>query len=285
MRDLTAFKQRRIRTSDYACQYMAVDSFVHRLGAGAKLLIGALLGAAAVLAQEPWALGAVLALNAGYYFGARLTLSGLWRDTRYLVVQSVIIVGLYAARYGVPAGLWPGLRIALQIGLFFIPGVVFLRTTQASQMMRGLGKVLPYRLSFLVFTSFRFVPLFAREIRQIAMAQRLRGARLSGADLLHPGNWRDMFHCLMIPLLVRALKTADEVALSAEGRGFGIRPERTYFDVLLAQEAVPDRARDDDVPSGSTGLAASACGSTLRSAGPDASGCPVARSMTSREAP
>ncbi len=285
MRDHTAFRPRRIRTSDYACQYMAVDSFVHRLGAGAKLLIGTLLGAAAVLAQEPWSLGAVLALNAGYYFGARLTLSGLWRDTRYLLVQAVIIVGLYAARYGVPAGLWPGLRIALQIGLFFVPGIVFLRTTQASQMMRGLGRVLPYRLSFLVFTSFRFVPLFAREIRQIAMAQRLRGARLSGVDLLNPHNWRDMFHCLMIPLLVRALKTADEVALSAEGRGFGIRPERTYFDALLAQKALPDGDRDDDATSASTGLQASVCGSTVRSDGSKPGGRGVARRMTSREDP
>ena len=239
MRDPELIAARGLRTSDYGCQFRAVDSPVHRLGAGAKLLIGTALGAAAVLAQEPWSLGAGVALNACYYFGARLSLSDLWRDTRYILAQMLVIVALYAARYGVPEGIWPGLRIALQIGLFFIPGIVFLRTTQASQMMRGLGRILPYRLSFLVFTSFRFVPLFAREIGQIAMAQRLRGARLSARDLLHPRHWRDVFHCLMIPLLVRALKTADEVALSAEARGFGTRPERTYFEARLAQSSSP----------------------------------------------
>lgn len=222
--------RRSINRGDYGCQYLVADSPVHRLGAGPKLLIGTLLCAAAVIAQHPWSLGLVLGLNALYYFGAALTLSDLWRDARYLLFQMLFIMGLYLFRYGYPAGMWPGTRIALQIALFFIPGIVFLRTTQASQMMAGLGRILPYRLSFLVFTSFRFVPLFAREIREIAMAQRLRGARLAPRDLVNPANWSDIFHCLMIPLIVRTLRTADEAALSAEARGFGLRPERTFFD-------------------------------------------------------
>jgi len=218
------------RTSDYGCQFRSVDSPIHRLGPGWKLLLGASLGAFAVMAKEPWSLAVMLGLNAVYYFSARLTLSDLWRDTRYLAVQMIIVIGLYSVRYGIPGGLWPGLRIAVQIALFFIPGIVFLRTTQASQMMHGLSRIIPYRLSFLVYTSMRFVPLFAREITEIRMAQRLRGAYLAPGDLLNPGNWKDMFHCLMIPLLVRALKTSDEAALSAEARGFGRRKNRTFFD-------------------------------------------------------
>jgi energy-coupling factor transport system permease protein len=233
---------RRGRSSDYGCQYLAIDSPVHRLGAGWKLLIGTALSAAAIIAYEPWSLAAVLALNAVYYFAARLSFSDLWRDTKFLLMQMCIIMVLYTIRYGIPGGLWPGLKIALQIALFFIPGIVFLRTTQASQMMQGLSKILPYRLSFLVFTSFRFVPLFAREIREIAMAQRLRGARLSPRELLNPANWKDAFHCLIIPLLVRALKTADEAALSAEARGFGRRPERTYYNTFLTRKKTDERS-------------------------------------------
>jgi len=230
------YRRKRSRTSDYGCQYRAVDSPIHRLGAGWKLLLGTGLGAAAVIAKEPWSLAVMFCLNAVYYFTARLNLSDLWRDTRYLFMQMVIVVGLYTMRYGIPEGLWPGLRIALQIALFFTLGIVFLRTTQASQMMQGLSRVIPYRLSFLVYTSLRFVPLFAREIREITMAQRLRGARLAPGDLLNPGNWKDMFHCLMIPLLVRALKTADEAAMSAEARGFGSGMKRSYFDPLTIKK-------------------------------------------------
>jgi energy-coupling factor transport system permease protein len=254
--DLGKLPRRRWRTwtSDYGCQYRAVDSPVHRLGAAPKLCIGTLLCAAAVVAHGPWALAAVLASNAAYYFGAGLTSSDLWRDTRYLFMQMGIILGLYAVRYGVADGAGPGLRIATQIFLFFVPGIVFLRTTRASEMMRGLSRILPYRISFLVFTSVRFVPLFAREMGEIATAQRLRGARLTVRDLLNPRNWRDTFHCLMIPLLVRALRTADEAALSAEAREFGVRPERTYCDVLPGRGATVDRApgatprREPDAP-------------------------------------
>jgi energy-coupling factor transport system permease protein len=225
--------------SDYACQFKAVDSPVHRLGAGVKLALCAALCAAAVPARTPWALGLVLALDAVFWVAARLTLAELWRDARYLVVQAALVVGLHALRHGVPDGARQGLRIGLQIGLFFVPGVVFLRTTQASQMMRGLARVLPYRLSFLVFTSFRFVPVFARELGEIAMAQRLRGAPLAPRDLLHPGRWREALECVMLPLLVRALRVADEVALSAEARGFGARSERTYFDALRMDGRAP----------------------------------------------
>lgn len=210
------------------------------MGVGWKLLLGITLGVAAIAAQKPWSLALVLALDGAYYFCARLTLSDLWKDTRYLLVQALIVMGLYAARYGIPGGLWPGLRIALQIFLFFIPGIVFLRTTQAARMMQELSRVIPYRFSFLVYTSLRFVPLFAREIHEIRMAQQLRGARLQARDLLNPGNWRDMFHCLMIPLLVRALKIADEAALSAEARGFGRRHERTYFNPLTLENSTPE---------------------------------------------
>lgn len=181
-----------------------------------------------------------------YYFAARLSISDLWRDTRYLIMQMCIVMILYLSRYGMAEGFWPGMRVALQIALFFIPGIVFLRTTQASQMMRGLSRILPYRLSFLVFTSLRFVPLFAREIREIAMVQRLRGARLAPRDLMNPMNWKDAFHCLLIPLLVRALKTADEAAMSAEARGFGRRPERTYFDTIMMRKKTLDGSNEDD---------------------------------------
>jgi energy-coupling factor transporter transmembrane protein EcfT len=96
--------------------------------------------------------------------------------------------------------------------------------------MHGLRRILPYRLAFLVATSLRFVPFFAREIHEIAVAQRLRGANLTARALVNPLCWKDLFFCLLVPILVRAMKTADEAALSAEARGFGTRRTRTFWD-------------------------------------------------------
>ena len=249
MPDTTWIERRWAATSDYACQFRAVNSPVHRLGAGWKLLLGAFLCAAAIQVREPWSLAIVMAMSLGYYFAARLTLFDLWRDVRFFLIQMVIILGLYCIKFGVSGGLWPGTRTSLQIVLFFIPGIVFIRTTQSSQLMRGLRRIVPYRMAFLIFTCFRFVPIFTRELREIAMAQRLRGARITARDLLSPGNWQDLFHCLMIPLIVRAIRTADEASLSAEARGFGVRPERSYFDHrLLARSSSADGAIDEARP-------------------------------------
>ena len=52
------------------------------------------------------------------------------------------------------------------------------------------------------------------------MAQRLRGARIAPRQLLNPFNWGDLVRCLLLPLMVRALQTAQEAADSAQARGF-----------------------------------------------------------------
>ena len=46
-------------------------------------------------------------------------------------------------------------------------------------------------------------------------------------------------------MLVRAMKTADEAALSAQARGMGSRSDRTYYDVraLEAQLASREKTR------------------------------------------
>jgi energy-coupling factor transporter transmembrane protein EcfT len=223
--------RRKMTGSDYACQYRAVDSPIHRLPAGWKMLISTALSIWILVVREPQPLLIATAACFLYYFLARLTLSDLWRDTRFFLIQFCILLSLYLYRLGYPAGLWPGIRTSLQIVLFFIPGIVFLRTTQVSSMMKGLRKIVPYRVLFLLFTSLRFVPFFAREMQEISLAQKLRGARLSPRESTNPVFWKDVFSCIILPMLVRAMKTADEAALSAQARGMGSRSERTYYDV------------------------------------------------------
>jgi energy-coupling factor transporter transmembrane protein EcfT len=203
------------------CQFKERSSPVHALPAGWKLLLSILLSVTAFGARSFQFVALLFLVNITYYLLARLRWMELWRDIRLFLVQTAIVVILYVFRDGVVNGFWPGVRTGLQIMLFFLPGAVFLRTTKASQIMRSLQRIMPRRIAFFVFTSFRFIPFFAREMREIALAQRLRGAQLEARRLITPRNWPDLFHCLMVPLLVRALKTAKSAALSAEARGFG----------------------------------------------------------------
>ncbi|MCM0080447.1 energy-coupling factor transporter transmembrane protein EcfT [Geomonas sp. Red32] len=221
---------RRFRTSDYACQFMTHDSPIHRLGPGTKLAAGTALSACAIAVRTPEQLLVLLAVALGCFFLARLTPYDLWRDTRVLVFLGVAVTAAYCALHGA-SDFWPGVRTSTQIILFYLPGAVFLRTTRTSEVMTGFSRVIPYRISFLLFVSVRFVPFFLRELEEISAAQRLRGAKIRLRDQADPRNWCDLFHCLVVPLMVRALKTAEELSRSAESRGFGECEQRSYAGI------------------------------------------------------
>jgi energy-coupling factor transport system permease protein len=206
-----------------AFQFEYRDSPVHRLGGGWKFILVIVLSALAVAAEKPAYVAALFAVVMGLYFFARLGISGLWSDLRLFLFQVPVVTLLFVLRYGVAEGLPTGSKIAFQLVLFFLPSALFLRTTRSSQIMEGLKKIMPESIVFVIFTSLRFVPFFVREIEEIALMQRLRGASVAPRDLMDPRNWKDLLDCLFVPLLVRAIKTAEEAALSAEARGFGSR--------------------------------------------------------------
>jgi energy-coupling factor transport system permease protein len=207
-----------------AFHYRDAGSPLHRLGAGWKVTLVVVASAAAVSADGWLALGLLLALIVAGYRVARLSARELWQDSRWLVLQGFIVVALSVARYGV-AGIGSGTLTAVTIALFFLPGALLLRTTPTMQLVDSLRRVLPARFSFAVGTSLRFVPYFARELYDIAGAQRLRGARLDPRDLWRPGAWRDWIECVGVPMAVRAIHTANEAALAAEMRGIGTKKE------------------------------------------------------------
>jgi energy-coupling factor transport system permease protein len=208
------------RLTDHAFQFRSSDSVVHRLGAGWKVALTGAMGVAAIAVRWPAALGGLLLLNLVFYFAADLNWRDLWRDTRWFLVQLLIVTGLYVIRYGGQEGLWPGVQVGTKVLLFFLPGAIFFRTTTGSRMTESLRRVLPARTAFVISTSLRFVPLFARELGEIGRIQRLRGARIGPRQLMNPRNWNDALQSIFIPLMVRVLKTAEDASLAAEARGF-----------------------------------------------------------------
>ena len=92
-----------------------------------------------------------------------------------------------------------------------------------------MGKFLTPRLAFVFTVCLRFIPMLLSEMREIREIQVLRGARLLIQDLLHPRYWSDWLNCLLLPTLVRTLALADEIALAAKNREFGLYSKRTYW--------------------------------------------------------
>lgn len=197
--------------------------------AGLALILCFVLSLAAILVRTPAALGWLSLANALLLVGRRPDRRTWLRGLRLCLWQGGVVTGLYLLRYGPTEGLLPGLQVSWQLMLVFLPGLILLSGTSGSRIANILEKVLPPRSAFVLTASLKFLPLLLTEISSIYEAQRLRGARLRPRELLWPGNWFDLLHCLVAPAVIRALEIADNIACAAHTREFGRFPRRTCW--------------------------------------------------------
>jgi energy-coupling factor transport system permease protein len=123
-------------------------------------------------------------------------------------------------------GLSMGLRFSGRFLSIVFMSYIFILTTDPSDLAYALMKVgLPYRYGFMFVTALRLAPVMEEEGQTIYRAQLVRGVRYD------QGNLRKLlliFQQFMTPLLISALRRADKLVFSMEGRGFGKQPERTF---------------------------------------------------------
>ena len=210
------------RRSSFPGQYLARDSRLHRMAPGSKLALAAVIALGSLLAARPLETLALALLCAGLYAAARLGGRALRQDAAIVVLQAPLVLAVFLWRDGL-AGLAPALMVSARLSLASLPGFWVQRTTRVIDLAASLRRVLPARLAFVVAMSLRFLPVLARDAREIYLLQRLRGARMGARDLVNPLHWGEACHCLAVPLFIRALSLADQVAVAAEQRGVGGR--------------------------------------------------------------
>lgn len=202
----------------YPGRYLDTGSKLHRAPAGAKVAIAWGLSICALLAPTPsWTV--VLALVCGgLYASARLGPGVLRQDAFLVALQAPLVILVFVFRDGI-GGLASALLVSARLSLASVPGLLVQRTTRATDLSEFLSRLLPDRAAFLLSMMLRFLPLIAREAREIYALQILRGAPVRGRDLLNPLTWREACHSLAIPLVIRTLNLADQVSVAARQRG------------------------------------------------------------------
>jgi energy-coupling factor transport system permease protein len=99
-------------------------------------------------------------------------------------------------------------------------GAVFALTTDATYLIDSLvqlARVSP-RFAYGTLAAYQAVPRLADDLGTIRSARRLRGLR----------EWHPR---LIVGLLVRAIRHADQLAIAMDARGFGSGPRTTYRPV------------------------------------------------------
>ncbi len=123
-------------------------------------------------------------------------------------------------------GLAMGSRVVGRFLAIIFLSYIFILTTEPSALAYGLMKLgLPYRFGFMLVTALRLAPIMEEEGQTIYKAQLVRGVRYDKGGLR---KWVLIVQQFMTPLLISALRRADKLVFSMEGRGFGKYKTRTF---------------------------------------------------------
>jgi energy-coupling factor transport system permease protein len=204
------------------------------------MMLAGSVAVAALLAPTPRVTIGLVLLCVGIYAAARLGWRALRQDSIVVLLQAPLVLAIFFWRDGVD-GLSGAAMVSGRLALVSLPGFWLQRTTRVTDLSQTFSRALPQRLAFVLAMSLRFLPLLAREAREIYQLQRLRGARIQPRDLVNPLHWSEACHCMAIPLLMRTLHLADQVAVAAQQRcvgGSAARPQKNQQFVDVARESL-----------------------------------------------
>ena len=215
--------------------YIPGNSVMHSMNPALKLLLALIIPFCCFITANHLLIAALIGLSllmgvlGGVAERTFKTFSGLCALSLFLFILQILSVGSGAVLLSLPFGLRitdAGLRFSSLICLRLIgatlPLTVVLTLTPVSAVTRALTDDLriPFRYAFALTTAIRFIPLLSAQMSDVIEAQTARGVELDGGvfkklALLPP---------LCVPILVSAVKRVERGAISAELRGFYLRP-------------------------------------------------------------
>ncbi|MFE2753885.1 energy-coupling factor transporter transmembrane component T family protein [Actinosynnema sp. NPDC059335] len=184
---------------------------LHRLPAGWKFGALFVTGIALFLTDDAVVLGSAAAVAAALLASVRPPLATLRRQLAGLLVMLAVIFTATAVFQDVHAAVTSVCRLLALLLL----ALAVTSSTRASDVLEfferlltplaGLGLANPAKISLGVSLVLRFVPEVSRRYHEIREAQAARGLRASPVALI-------------VPLVVRVLKSADDIADAIDAR-------------------------------------------------------------------
>ena len=160
----------------------------------------------------------------------RIPLDILWRRLRGIVMFALILFlsQLLLVR-GMPwhAKAVNGGLMALRFLNIVLSSHLFVSSTSDEDLAYSLMSAgLPYRYGFTLLTALRFIPYFRLQANTVLQAQMARGIAV---DRPTPKGIYYIAKYTFVPLVVTALSKVETLAISMEGRCFGLYSERTFL--------------------------------------------------------
>lgn len=231
-------------------QYIAGDSIIHRLDPRIKMISAIILSI--LIFRAAWIdvylislffliIMGISHLKASSVIGAIKPLAffaGLLFILHLFSTDGTALLSLPALSMKITdEGLFRGALVSWQFVTLVLSGAILTMTTPPSEMISGLEKLLhPFKylgiptqdLAVMVSMALRFVPTLLEEFDRIRMAQTARGADMKTGSLM-----QRLKHtaAMTLPLMMSAVRRADNLAEAMEARGYHNGP-RTTLRVL-----------------------------------------------------
>ena len=139
-------------------------------------------------------------------------------------------------------GLYRGAITTWQFALLILSASILTMTTLPTELVSGIERLLrplkrlgvpSHDIAMMVSVALRFVPTFLQEIDRIKAAQMARGASFGSGPFVRRTR---AAISLLLPLVLRAVRRADELVIAMEARGYRRGP-RTYMKELSMSRA------------------------------------------------
>lgn len=127
------------------------------------------------------------------------------------------IFGYTAVTY---AGLLWGTATTVKMALAVTSACLLTYTTPVSDIAFLVGRVLPYKVSFIAMVGVRFYPILVERVQRIIDAARSRGWE---ARSRNPFRRIRSIHTILYPSIREAMSLSERMGLSVEARAFGVR--------------------------------------------------------------
>ncbi len=228
-------------------------SFLHRLYPSTKFFWLILASIIIFIINDAYILLGTAGLSLILLF---LIFPHIWsvRGFRLAMVTSLILLNLYLLfeksgialiSTGSPifnvtsGGLETGIIVSSRYLSIILFSYFFILSTEPNHLAYALMEMgLPYRFGFMLVTALRLAPILEQEGITIYRAQLVRGVEYDRKGL---GKIFLLMRQFLTPLLFVALKRADSLVFSMEGRGFGqyrsrsfrSRTKPTHLDTLV----------------------------------------------------
>jgi energy-coupling factor transport system permease protein len=224
--------------------YIERDSPIHRLDPRVKLIGVAMGMIAAVVISNLLAQAVLYAFIIAVLLVARVSREKFWFAFRTILPVSVMITLLWPIFYrsGTPVlfswgpiiitlpSVLAGASAALRINIMAFSAFSLLYTTPQGTLVRGMVRLgLPYEYGLSLAIALRYIPTFGGIILMIMDAQKARGLELDKGNFFRKAL---KYVYVMAPVVISALRMADQLSLAIESRAYGAPVKRTYLTDL-----------------------------------------------------